>query len=217
MIFSIDPIGKDGTKLFKNSSIDLQPGITILVGCNGSGKTTAMEQIDSYINRLETNDISSHYFLCCATGREIDRLIGFIGTSQTVEQGATMLSSSEGERISQFLISMFNWIWSECKKDEVHTVFAFLDSLDSGLDIPSIRMVLDTFEDAIEITKNRFNTDLRLVLSANDYAIVENRTCLDIHTGRTINFNSWSDYVDFCIRSNSIKQNRYSKQKKVKS
>ena len=65
--------------------------------------------------------------------------------------------------------------------------------------------------------KNKFNTDLCLVLSANDYAVVENRTCLDIRTGRTINFNNWSDYVDFCIRSNIIKQNRYSKQKKVES
>lgn len=210
MIFSIDPFGKDDTILFKNPEIELNPGITVLVGCNGSGKTTAMEQIDSYINRLETDDISSRYCLCSDTGKEIDRLIGFFGTSKTVAQGVTMLSSSEGERISQALISTFNWIWSECKKEEVQTVFAFLDSLDSGLDIPSIRMILDTFEEAIGIAKNEFNTDLYLVLSANDYAMVENRTCLDIRTGQSIDFNSWSDYVDFCIRSDRIKQDRYS-------
>ena len=75
MIFSIDPIGKDETKLFKFSSVELQPGITILVGCNGSGKTTLLDRLNYQINHTDADDISSRYFLCCDTHREIDKLL----------------------------------------------------------------------------------------------------------------------------------------------
>lgn len=44
--FIIDPYwyGKN-IKLYKKKSIEINPGITVLVGCNGAGKTTLMEQM----------------------------------------------------------------------------------------------------------------------------------------------------------------------------
>ena len=34
-----------GVKLFPYRTLNLEPGITVLVGCNGSGKTTLLKQI----------------------------------------------------------------------------------------------------------------------------------------------------------------------------
>ena len=35
----------EGVKLYKKRSVEFQPGLTVLVGCNGAGKSTTIRQI----------------------------------------------------------------------------------------------------------------------------------------------------------------------------
>lgn len=210
MKIKINPIGKDGTRLFENDIFDFDPGVTILVGCNGAGKTTLMTYIEDKYLYNNDDGVSAKYFSCNDTGREIDRLL-YIGGKKAVDLGCTMLSSSEGEKITMNLIHIFDWMWNECKKNSVNNIILLLDSIDSGLDISNIRMIKDVFKDVIKKAKNKYDTILYILVSANDYALVENQKCLDVRIGKYIVFDSWDEYVDFCIKSHNHKENRYSK------
>ena len=209
MKIKINPIGKDGTRLFENDIFDFDQGITVLVGCTGSGKTTMMQQIERQI-KSNKNGVAAKYFLCNDTGKEIDRLL-YIGGKKALDLGCTMLSSSEGEKITMNLIHVFDWMWNECKKNNISDIILLLDSIDSGLDISNIRMIKDVFGDIIEKAKNEYDITLYILVSANDYVLVENQKCLDVRTGEYVVFDSWDEYVDFCIESHNHRENRYSK------
>lgn len=207
----IDQYGLDDTKLFDYDHIVLHPGLTVLVGCNGSGKTTLMKNITS---SAKTEKIVAKIFTCCETHKITDMLIGYIGTSDSVEIGINMLSSSEGEQIAIGLQIAFNWLWSNCKKDDVDKIILLLDSLDSGIDIPTINMIVDVLHSAINIAKTDFNVDLYVIISANSFALVKNQKCIDVKTGKEIAFKTWKQYANFCIKSDAYKQKRYDKPKK---
>ena len=37
--------------LYKKKSIEIKPGVTVLTGCNGIGKTTLLHQIESFLKK----------------------------------------------------------------------------------------------------------------------------------------------------------------------
>ena len=43
----------DGKPMFCKRQIEIEPGLTILVGCNGSGKTTLLDQIRTIVRDKE--------------------------------------------------------------------------------------------------------------------------------------------------------------------
>ena len=48
---------REGDILYKKSSITIEPGLTVLVGCNGCGKTTSQEK--KIVSMFEMVSISS--------------------------------------------------------------------------------------------------------------------------------------------------------------
>lgn len=42
----------DGEYLYKKKHVEFEPGLTVLVGCNGCGKTTLMRQIRLQVERI---------------------------------------------------------------------------------------------------------------------------------------------------------------------
>lgn len=203
-----DQYDGDGILLFESDKITFNPGITILVGCNGSGKTTLMNQIRNKYEYIESR-IVANLFTCCDTSREMDRLMFYGSQDRAVNRVATMLCSSEGERIAIGLVSAFDWMWNQCRNKDIDDIFVLLDSLDSGLDIFTMKSILDTILEAINIAKDDFNKNLYFVLSTNSYALVENNKCLDVRTGSYVEFKNWNEYLEFINRSHEIKENRY--------
>lgn len=49
---------EENDELFKTDSVEIYPGVTALVGCNGSGKSTMAQIIKEY---CKTNDIKVFY------------------------------------------------------------------------------------------------------------------------------------------------------------
>lgn len=212
MIFEVNQYDWDGGILFKRKEIEFKPGITILVGCNGSGKTTLMHQIEYKYRSDNDHNASAKLFSCCDTHNEMSYLLEFGQTEQSTSRLVSMMSSSEGERIAQGLVSAFNWMWNRCKNKDVKNIFMLLDSLDSGLDISNLRMIYGVLEESVDIAKNDFSTNLYVIMSANDYALVENHNCLDIYTGEKITFKDFDEYSTFVMKSNDIKENRYNEE-----
>jgi len=199
----------DNTRLYDNDTFSFNPGVTFLVGCNGSGKTTLMHQIEHFYNSLDVSDSKTRakYFPCQDSGRIIEHSF-WIGDTQL---GATLMSSSEGERMSIGLQTAFSWMWNQCKQENVETIFMMLDSLDSGIDIPTIQNIRNILFEVVDIVKKEYDIDLYILVSSNSYALIENQQCLVVKTGQTITFENWDNYVDFCKKSDKYKQERYSK------
>ena len=99
-------------------------------------------------------------------------------------------------------------MWYQCKQSSISAIVLLLDSLDSGIDIPTIRMILGVLEEMIAIAKTQFNVDLYIVISANSFAMVENRDCIDVNTSKIVHFDNWNQYVNFCEDSSTRKQAR---------
>ena len=208
MEIPIDQYGYSETKLYEYDSVCLEPGVIFLVGCNGSGKTTIMHQIEKYVKHSDDlSNVAVIFFKCNESMNVVNETFM---TGSDIELGATILSSSEGERMSMALTRAFNRMWDQCKNSKIHSVIFMLDSLDSGVDIPTLRMIRGVLDETINIAKDEFDTELYILVSANDYALVENRKCLDVRTGKTLIFHSWTDYAEFCEESNKFKQDRYS-------
>lgn len=202
----IDPYSFDDIRLYECDSFSFEPGIAFLVGCNGSGKTTLMHQVEQYINyNDDITDISAKMFKCNDSMSAADRAFTF---DNNIELGVTILSSSEGERMALALTQAFGWLWAQCRDADIDSVVMLLDSLDSGIDIPSLRMIRKVLLEAIDIAKNEFDTNLYVILSANNYALVENQKCIDIITGDIIQFSNYEDYASFSEESAKKKNNR---------
>lgn len=136
MEIEVWPSDDEGGILFENPRFSFEPGVTFLVGCNGSGKTTLMRQVDEKFRFGSVDGVVSRVFDCTMTSDEIGRLIALDGRHEAVSIAATMMSSSEGERMAQALTRAFGWMWNQSRRDDVSAIWMMLDSLDSGLDKP---------------------------------------------------------------------------------
>ena len=80
--------------LYYRTSATFEPGVTVLIGCNGCGKTSLIYQIK---RQLEKEDIPFvHYDNLHHGGSNARQKAGFYGD---VEFMATSMCSSEGENI----------------------------------------------------------------------------------------------------------------------
>ena len=147
----IDQYGYSETKLYEYDSVCLEPGVISLVGANGSGKTTLMNQIEKYVKY--SDDLSNTAVIFVKCNDSISVVDKIFMTGSNIELGASILSSSEGERMSIALTTTFDWIWEQCRDSKIKSVVLLLDSLDSGIDIPRLRIIRGVLDDIIAIAK----------------------------------------------------------------
>ena len=114
---------------------------------------------------------------------------------------ATSLSSSEGQkiviRLNEFAINLGNFIRKN--KDEEY-IFVLIDAIDSGLSIDNIEEV----KNLLNIVKNDCGDNLYIVVSANNYSLVEGEKCIDVKNNKEIMFSDYLEYKKFII---SCKEN----------
>lgn len=208
----VSTLGYDGGRLYARSTFAFEPGVTVLVGCNGSGKTTLMCRIEEQYKWNRVQGVSAKLFRCCDTNMEIDRLFWHAATKEARGRGVAMISSSEGERMAQALTAAFDWMWNECRDKDVKKIFMMLDSLDSGLDIHTLRMIRAVLDEVVGVARHDFGKELYVLVSANGYALADGRECLDVSAARTVRFKDWDEYASFCERSSMKKERRYDRE-----
>ena len=98
-IFKLDEDPYDTCEiLFKKKEVEIFPGVTVLVGCNGTGKTTLLSTIKRRLNYMDVPE-----YLCIKYdnvkdgGSSAKSRAGFYGDFTTL---ATAMCSSEGEEIT---------------------------------------------------------------------------------------------------------------------
>ena len=215
--------------LYTKKEFEFKPGVTVLVGCNGCGKTTLLHQIKEYLKKKKVPVVS------------FDNLHD--GGSQARSAAAAMNDftflatasfSSEGEnivmnmgRLAQTLRPFIQTGESQDRSDRLCKAFAravwgdqeepaipnerwiLLDAIDSGLSVDNIVDIKEylfktILEDAGDITT-------RILISANEYEMAREEQCMDVRTGKYIEFADYEEYRTFILNSRKEKNSRHRK------
>lgn len=189
--------------LFLESAVQFQPGVTVLIGCNGCGKTTLLKQIQRqleelglpYIEYKNVNDGGSR-----AVQSALDHGMGKLM--------ASLMMSSEGESLSQNIGQMVQKLGAmtkNCPDDKEFWVL--LDGSDSGMSIDHIIEIKEFFHSKmIEGDKERH---FYILITANDYEMASGERCLDVRTCEYREFKTYEEYKEFILESRKHKDERY--------
>lgn len=214
-----------GFSTCRKKQIEIQQGLTVLVGCNGSGKTTLLHNIKS---ELKKEDIPVFYYDNEKDGgnNSISESIFYGNLSFT----ATALCSSEGENISLNLSKIASKLRKSVEtgdngdrfnalaktlalKDdnEENNVsnerWILLDAMDSGYSIDNVIEMKDFFDLVIKDAKE-FGIELYIMISSNEYELAHESKCFDVMEGKYIQFASYEDYKKFILRTREKKDKR---------
>ena len=216
--------------LYKKSSITINEGVTVLVGCNGMGKTTLIHQIR---DQLKANGIPFVAFDNLKDGGH--QSVSAASFYNDFEFMATALASSEGENIvlnlGKLASKLRNFIktgdasssrdrltnafakavWGKSGDEEKQEVpnerWLLLDAVDSGLSVDNIVELKECLFKTI--LEDAGETKIYIVVSGNEYEIARGENCFDVFNGKYVKFADYDEYRQFILDSRAQKDKRY--------
>ena len=215
-----------GMEIFRKKNITIEPGVTVLVGCNGIGKSTMLHCIEEQLKKEGIPYI--HFDNLHDGGKNSISEASFMGDFKFM---ATAATSSEGENIMMNINklaerignlvrtgkdgSMENQIANIFKsfhKDSPQTEtesnerWILLDAIDSGFSVDNI---VDLKEFLFKtILKHNFEKEIYIIISANEYEMANGEMCFDVYNGEHITFDGYNDYRNFILNSRKDKDKR---------
>lgn len=199
----------------KSFHILLEPGLNILVGPNGSGKTTAIRQIKGQCKR---NHINVFSYDNLSDGNS-NQYYGFMQSGQ-FDILADAMTSSEGQRIivnfGNKIALLRNLVEKASISDDKKCV-ALIDGADSGLDIPGINSIKDVFINTIIPHANKCGVELYVLISTNNYEFtIDCPNVISVKSGIRLSLSGYDDFRKFILNYNKkgSKSNGKKKQRK---
>ena len=98
-----------GDNLFKNKTVTIKPGVTVLVGCNGTGKTTQIRLLAEYLKQKGESVFTDVEPSGLPTGRFLRQLLAGEFPSSPWATAALFLSEGvlfHGAPVSRQLFQM---------------------------------------------------------------------------------------------------------------
>ena len=214
--------------IYKNKTITIKPGVTVLVGCNGIGKTTLLHQIRDelkknkipYISFDNLKDGGSHSIseasfygnfgfmataMCSSEGENIVLNVGNLAArlGQFVKDG----EDQKEKKYVQLAQSIAQINGEQIEEHEISKErWILLDAIDSGL---SVDNVVDIKEQLFKtILEYNFGNEIYIVVSANEYEMARDEQCLDVYNGKYITFKDYEEYRNFILESKKWKIDR---------
>lgn len=226
--FKLEPdwYGED-IRMYKKKTITLEDGVTVLVGCNGIGKTTLLQQIQASLTKQKIPVLS------------FDNLHegGSKSLSSAAFNGdwafaATAMASSEGENIvmnvgqlagilrhfietgqvskpRDKLARALARVMGDTETEEVTSKerWLLLDAIDSGL---SVDNVIDIKEQLFQtILEAKGDKEVYILVTANAYEMARGEQCFDVYNGKYIKLKTYEAYRKFILKTRAIKKQRY--------
>ena len=192
-----------GEYLYKKKFMTFEPGLTVLIGCNGCGKTSLMQQIKNqlkndlklpfvaYDNQTDGGSHAMSAAICFAD-------YGFAAQS---------FCSSEGEKIALNLQRIAGQIGQMLRNNpDKNEFWILLDGIDSGMSIDAVedlkRGLFDT------IFEHYHGKDIYLLVTANAYEMARGERCFDVVNGRYLTIKSYDRYRKAILASREYKDAR---------
>lgn len=204
--FDIKRNPNDCGVLYLHKNLTFQPGVTVLVGCNGCGKTSLINQI---ANSLKKENIAYVKFDNLSDGGSNARSkAGFYGDFSFL---ATSLCSSEGENIVMNMANVAKELGYLSKNNKSNELWLLLDGVDSGLSIDNIIELKDYLFKVVIEHEASLGREVYIIVTANEYEMARGEKCFDTWRCKYIEFQSYEDYRDFILKSKIRKEKRESK------
>lgn len=198
-----DPYGT-GSNMYSKSKVEIQPGVTVLVGTNGAGKTSLLRNIQ---RELEEDSIPNVYFDNLNDGGANARArAGFYGEFDIL---AASVCSSEGENIVINMgkiaakIGRAVQIYHDAKE-----IWLLLDAVDSGLSVDNVVDIKQYLFETMLNDERLKNTEVYILVSANEYEMARGENCLDVQHLRYCKFKTYESYRKYILKSKDLKNKR---------
>ena len=195
---------------------NINPGITMLIGPNGSGKTTVLSQIRSLFstqndlvkkwNQIDKNDNIRNLYSSYLYDNVYEETFtkSTWGATEHIDRVAKTFENSEGQNMYDYLYYKINEIGqavTKAIKNNRKGIFLLFDGLDSGLSLDVINIIRKSvLEFIIETEKKRSNLEVYIVCSANSYEFCNNYDCIDVTNQQHITFTNYEDYSKYFIK-----------------
>lgn len=216
-----------GFNTCRRKEVEFKPGMTVLVGCNGAGKTTMLKNIRA---KLKMEDIPVFFFDNVNDGGNHSISESLFRGDTT--WGAMAMCSSEGENITmnlgkcalklrQFLKtgddgSSFHLLAQTLddmrgtKKEEKVTneCWILLDAMDSGYSIDNIIEMKEFFKEVMDDAKS-MGVELYIIISSNEYELACDSDCMDVTEGKYVTFTNYDEYKKYIMHTRKKKDRIY--------
>ena len=214
-----------GFDLFKKKTIEIKEGVTVLVGCNGIGKSTLLHCIEKTLNKENIPYMkfdNLHDGGSQAKGESL-----FYGELEFL---ANSICSSEGENIVLNMTKLLSKIETFLRTGKYKTKkmgfkrfleeegesnddeklskerWFLFDAVDSGLSIDNIVELKEyLFKPVFE---HFLENEIYIVISANEYEMTNGEQCLDVYNVRYVTFKNYNEYRDMVLESRKWKEER---------
>lgn len=222
-----------GYNVTKARKVELKPGLTVLVGCNGAGKSTFLLNVEE---QARHEKIPILFYDNLTHGGKSEGFSAALWNGE-MEFAATLWNSSEGEGISlnvgnkvasklnmflktgktkkgreMALAEAFERLSGENQKEESITNkrIILLDAVDSGFSIDNV-LELKAFLSLVMEDSEKMGLETYILASANEYELVCGERCLDVISGKEISFKTYEAYKRFILKSRKKKELRLDK------
>ena len=191
--------------IFEKRNVIFQPGLTVLIGCNGSGKTTMLKQIKITCENRDIPVISFDNYK--EGGSQARSRWGFYGQFDRLSEA---LVSSEGEQINMNLAEQAAKIGRFIRDNSLaQKVVILFDALDSGLSIDYIVEFKELLIKTIIEDCNSKGITVYIIASANEYELARGEQCMVAAKCKYVSIKSYDRYRKIIIETRKKKNERY--------
>ena len=213
----------DERKLFPNKELVLEKNsVTCLVGCNGSGKSTAIHFIKKEIEhskRAKKLELSPYSGLADAFARaggekKKEPLFYYLDFNKGYKSARSendffleagfQMQLSNGEGLSRKIGQAFELIAGTLRKISGKTLYIFFDDCDAGTSID----LIDDFKGVIDYVREdcpKFNVEFYVVITSNSFEMCRGLDCIDVSTFKHHKFTEYEEFKNFVLESRKRK------------
>ena len=189
----------------------IQPGITMIIGSNGVGKTTYLQQIHSlFVDRsweqISLNDNIRDIYGCYFYSNEHERItaadswLNDLYKPDVPSLLASYYENSEGQKMMQMLQDKLSQIGSyvrKCKQENKKGVVILFDSLDSGLSPDNINILKEQLLNFIIEEERRVDElfEVYILCTANSYELCGGYRCYNIKENKYKDVSTYEQFV----------------------